>query len=239
MKKIFFCCAAVFSCVFISCGRKKSAAKDDGLLTLKEQLQQKIGDSVWAEELEKDRLSLDIGSLPSVASPVVLTPAVFNNSEYAKQFFPVYPYYEGFASLDLSHILPEIKLLVEEFCAKLSKGGDVDAYFEDGSLYELSLFYRDLRDLWSGVFNSPFPEKPSENYVEEKADSETEQNPPDNYRLFSKYMLGSPFQTDDSCEIPVRLTAENAGFVDVMLFLTKSETHWKIDQIHILKAERT
>ncbi len=222
--------------------------------SLKAAAEKKISGTDWTFELEKDRLTQDISTVNSIEKKIKLTPQVLLNSNYAAKLNPVYPYLEGFGSLDTSNFNSEIKKMSAEFASGLCKNQFSTAFFDASDIYELALFSLELKNRWKETFGLPYPgseEEASEqsqlsseqnsekqNPAEQKGGEGTEKSEEKTVILFDEYLLGEPFEMNSLCEVPVRLVLKDTGFADIMLFFAKNtEGKWKIDQLQILKMQ--
>ncbi len=119
-----------------------------------------------------------------------------------------YPYLEGFASLDRSGYSEASFAALDGFCRALEAGKGEDGFMDKGFLYSLSLFK--YRVGFSG---------------RRKAVSHVVGMP-----------LSSPEQ-DGSLQCPVRIVLSDGGLCDIYVYLVKSASDWKINQIEFMKKD--
>lgn len=254
LKKFFFLFVFAFLSFFYSCSNSGTEDLSENPSSLKAAAEKKISGTDWTFELEKDRLTQDISAVNSIEKKIKLTPQVLLNSNYAAKLDPVYPYLEGFGSLDTSNFNPEIKKMSTEFASGLCKNQFSTAFFDASDIYELALFSLELKNRWKETFGLPYPgseEEASEksplsseqnsekqNPAEQKGGEGAEKSAEKAVILFDEYLLGEPFQMNSLCEVPVRFVLKDTGFADIMLFFAKNtEAKWKIDQLQILKMQ--
>lgn len=246
------------SLLFFSCSNSGTEDLSENSLSLKATAEKKISETDWTFELEKDRLAQDISTVKSIEKKIKLTPQVLLNSNYASGLEPVYPYIEGFGSLNTSNFNPEIKKIALEFASSLCKNQFSSEFFDSSDIYELALFSLELKNRWQESFGLPYPgsEEKLEEKVEnspdsgeqkpEKQDEAGKENAGEGEKteeektviLFDEYLLGEPFEMNSLCEVPVRFVLKDRGITDVMLFFAKNPAgKWKIDQLQILKMQ--
>lgn len=182
--------------------------------TLRSQSDKKNREILWTRELESMRLVQDIAHTDSVDKAVKLTPQTIVVS--AVQTQPVYPFIDGFGSLDTSLITQDIRNVLDTFCRNVSTGLSADQCMADGCLYSYVLFADDLKNGWKSSFGEEFPE--------------VSENAP----LFTRMIYGAPFIDDADYEIPVRFEC-SGGYIDILLYFEKKGSEYKINQIEIQK----
>ena len=200
--------------------------------TLKYKIDERFNSVDWTKEIEKDRLTANISKLDTINNNIPLTPIVVLNSKYGQTAKPIYPYIEGFGSLDLSNLTKEQRNILDNFCNAIKSQENADSYMETSSKYELYLFINDLKENWESTFNTKFPYP-----TEEQAETNTTNTTNTTKKiptLFDSFFYGEPFQLNQYCELPVRFIFDK-GFVDVMISLIQTESVWKINQLKILK----
>jgi hypothetical protein len=207
----------VFSLLFtaVSCANSHTVILSDNAgETLRSQSDRKNKEILWTRELESMRLVQDITHEDSVDKAVKLTPQTVVVS--AAQAQPVYPFIDGFGSLDTSLITRDVRNVLDTFCKNVSTGLSADPCMADGCLYSYVLFADDLKNGWKSSFGEDIPEG-------------SENSP-----LFTKMIYGAPFIDDADYEIPVRFECSK-GYVDILLYFEKTGSEYKINQIEIQK----
>lgn len=220
-----------------SCNVHDKSSDNAENVTLKQTVQGKFDEKLWASPIEKDRLNQDISSIQSVSKNISLTPAIINSSSFAKNLPPVYPYLDGFSLVDENSVSESVREVALNFCRSLSSSEKLDGYFISSSIYELSLFLLDLKNLWIQSFDEPFPEK--NNQVSENAENLSEENNLEEKKLpalFTEFIFGHGEESDIQAELPVRLITEKKNYIDVLLYFCIFNETWKINQIEILNA---
>lgn len=234
---------SVFSVLFSSCSdmkEMKKAEEEDTLRSLSEQLSLQIP---WTNQIEADRLTRNIKTSDGILKSIALTPVIVISGGAEVQESAVYPYLEGFGSLDVSDIPVPVKSVLDGFCSAVLKDTVADNYMSKKGLYSLALFYKDLPELEDKdeTEAEPAPKEkqsaPSEDSLAAKDEKSADENAVEEVqenKRFSEWITGEPFVTASSFEIPVRFIAETYS-CDVYLFFIKEESNWKIDQIQIHK----
>ena len=167
--------------------------------TIKQNVKEKEQDITWTLELEEDRLSKTI-----TRDSMVIGQDVFYNIELFKidrdKQKPVYPSFTDFGSLDTSSLNPlvknRIKTFIESFSSENHNGSD--AAFSRKYVFNYVFFLNDFEAGWKKNFNEEIPD-PS--------------------KLFTKWILGEPFNGADIIQIPVRFYTDY-GTIDMTLFLS-------------------
>mgnify|MGYP007069840158 CR=1 FL=1 len=262
MKKTRATCAMIFSICFLSllllgCAKESSAFDADDYGTLRFQAEERFKNVKWTDSLEKDRLTQDISFVDSIAKTIRLTPAIFLSGELSKTVEPVYPFLEGFSSLDVSKVPDDIMEITVKFAENLCTGTDSDSLMDKKSVYELALFYNDLKSEWKTVFLQDYPvpkekEKPEDENTQtvgapssEKIDSQDEDSTnatvaeklAEKY-VFDSYVIGEGFELNALYEIPVRFKREEEKYyADILIYFYKQKDEWKINQLKILRME--
>jgi hypothetical protein len=130
----------------------------------------------------------------------------------------VYPFIDGFGSLDTSLIPQELRTALDTVCRTISSRENADQLMASGCLYSYVLFLEDFTAGWKETFGEPVPDK---------------QNSTD---LFSEEIYGAPFINDDY-EIPVRFKCAK-GYADILFCFIKNDSGYKLTQIEIEKWGR-
>ena len=252
-KKVFhlFIFCAIFA--LFSCAKSSDTENISTADTLKAAAEQKFSQIKWTDELEKDRLVKNISTVNTVEKNIQISPAVFINSSYSENLAPVYPVLEGFGSLDVSKLKPEIKKMTEQFAQSLCTAEIDSSLFDSADIYEGALFEKDLKDSWKTSFAEDFPELKTEEKTEESEKSETAaeegksaeaEMPAESEKtaekqkliLFEDYILGEPFEMNSLYEVPVRFVTQKKQKVDIIIYFYKNEkSSWKIDQLKIVR----
>lgn len=244
MKKSVIIKISIFLIIIItltsSCSKNNSTFQST-TTTLKQTINDIKNETVWSEEIEKDRLTQDISQAENISPSVNLSPAVYNNSKNIKELNGVYPYLEGFSYLDNSTLLPELKEIAETFCKNLSEGKDSSSLFEENNNWEFFVLAEDLKSYLKEKFNFDYIDELSINKEKEIADSNknTEENKDTEKKIeiknFSKYIFGKNYDTETQSEMPVRFFLQDNNYFDLILYFTKTNENWKINQVQLLK----
>ncbi len=209
---LFFC--ALFS-VFSCANGTAAAFTDSSGDTLRTEADKKDAEILWTRELESMRLVQDISTADAVDKAVKLTP----QSVAASSSVPssVYPFIDGFGSLDTSFIQQDLRTALDTACATVSSQQSADSLMADGCLFSYVLFLDDLKTGWKQTFGEDLP----------GADAGD---------LFTGKIYGAPFIADDY-EIPVRFEC-GKGYADVLFYFIKNGSGYKISQIEIQRWGR-
>lgn len=202
----------IFEFLFFSCSNGQETEKvisDE--ISLKAISQNREQELLWTRELESVRLLLDTKKNQVVADSIKLEPLVMTGAVTGKN--PVYPYLEGFGSLDTTSISKDMRAFLDETYRCLSKWQIQSLKMQDSSAFSAILFKYDVEKLWEQNFGDKFPVLQ------------------DDMPLFTSRLYGEPFIDDSEVQIPVRLYA-NRGHLDILLYFT-SLTPYKIDSIQI------
>lgn len=254
MRKFLFVLSVVFLAAVSSCSHSSKIDYSEDDVSLKNDIEKKINSVSWTKEIESTRLSEDISSVDSVEKSIKLTPVVFLNSRFSSSLKPVYPYLEGFGSLDISGFNSQIMLMTRQFSDSLLKGAGDNSLFDKADVFELALFMKDLKDSWQDAFGEPYPvakknaQAEKEDFVSDKVFSDEEKtelssddassaHPESGIVLFDEYIIGEPFEMNSLYEVPVRFIRNKTGFVDIMIFFFKKADAWNVNQLQILKME--
>ena len=210
---IFIVLSLLFTAV--SCANSHTVnLSDNSGETLRSQADTKNREILWTRELESMRLVQDITHTDSMDKAVKLTLQTVVVS--AVQTQPVYPFIDGFGSLDTSLVTQDIRTVLDTFCRSVSTGLSADVCMADGCLYSYVLFADDLKSGWKSSFGEDIPE--------------VSENAP----LFTRMIYGAPFIDDADYEIPVRFECRK-GYIDLLLYFGKTAGGYKINQIEIQK----
>lgn len=235
MKKVLYLTLISYSlCILFSCSDSSNTQVTQDSSSLKSIADQKFKQIEWTQALEGNRLTAGISSINTVEKRIQLSPTVVINSSYASSLPPVFPYLEGFGSLDISNFNSSVKTLAVKFSSAMCNGEIDSSLFEKDNIFEAALFENDLKNLWKTEFSEDFPEnKKSED------SQETESAVQEIFILFDEYLFGEPFEMNSLYEVPVRFICKKSGSVDVMVYFFKDEEKsWKIDQLKIIRMTK-
>jgi hypothetical protein len=96
---------------------------------------------------------------------------------------------------------------LNDFCRALETGKGEDSYMDKGFLFSLSLFKYGL-----GLHGK-------------------EKNKP------VSHVIGKPDEKNNSLQCPVRLIYQDGSICDIYVYLVKSASDWKVNQIEFKKEE--
>ena len=235
-----------FGVLFLSCsgsqGPDTAAFDKETLRTLS---LEKENQTLWTRELEETRLLQDFSALPDVSPDIRLEPRIVAAVELSGS--PVYPFLQGFGSLDTAGISKELAAFLAAFCTSISTWNFRLEDFAESAIFSAVLFKNDVEKSWNTVFGKDFPIRQEGSTDTHKGDSETAQG--DNPRapipesdIFSSYIYGAPFAEEGGVLVPVRFYAKN-GILDAALFIamiadsTETAPSFKITQIQIIKMD--
>lgn len=193
-----------------SCSNEVQKKKDvDISNTLRYKTEALIKNTVWTEQLEKGRLETSNSKYGNISEYLSLKKISILNNVSESSKLDIFPFIEGFGSLDLSLIPSDLYPIVKEVSNNLVKNKELDSFMAENCLYSLALFYLNLKKI--GL----------------------------NKKEFDSYLIGSAFITEFSYEIPIRLfcNKEKTKFLDINLFFLNEKKTWKIDQIQISKYQ--
>lgn len=231
----------IFSILFFSCSNNHNTLityVDEE--TLKINIKEMGENTIWTKELEGEILTENIKKnnlvLNNTLSPTVM-------SILSEQYESVYPYFENFGNLDLRNLHTDLKVFLDKFCLALSE--DIynvnNSYISKNFYFSYLFFVDDLSKDWKKFFRTDFPiVKPTKESLEKAKNTGNEENNEIEQveaknKLFTKWVLGQPFNADDYVQIPVRLYAEK-GSIDVILCLT-NKTPYEVFNIEITNWE--
>ena len=164
----------------------------------------------------------------------------------------VYPEFEDFGSLNDSLVNADLYKKIEQIFVSVSNNiyNGPETYFDSNYLYNYVFFREDLKEGWKKNFHKDFPHivdyKDSEdskkentgkatqsseenNSVENKSEEQTKQPEEkktviQKEKLFSKWIIGEPFFSEEIVQIPVRLYCKY-GTIDVTLYLNRQNSN--------------
>ena len=142
--------------IFISCSSNNEEIikynVDENLHTI---VSQKNEELIWTRELESVRLLKDTKKMEGVASSVKLSKNVVIASE---NLYPkIYPYLEGFGSLDTTLVSADLDKLLKTFASSLCFGVFDESLFNSQAVFSFVLFQNDLKNLWKELFKQDMP----------------------------------------------------------------------------------
>lgn len=204
--------------IFISCSANNEEIikynVDENLHTI---VTKKNEELIWTRELESVRLLKDTKKMDGVASSVKLSKNVVIASE--NNYPKIYPYLEGFGSLDTTLVSADLDKLLKTFASSLCFGVFDESLFNSQSVFSFVLFQNDLKNLWKELFKQDMPSF-------QKEEQETISN---SQKVFTSWVVAKPFVFDNEIQVPIRFK-KDAKYIDVMLFVSVEN---KIEQIQI------
>lgn len=232
---LIFSPAAFFSCK----NSNETALVYANVETLKDEISKREQKMSWTNELEGSRLSDDIKFAENKATLNVendtLALAVLNVNA------AVYPEFENFGSLDASSLNRDVYSQIEGFCLAVSENiyDGPEAFFDSQYLFNYVFFREELKDGWQKNFKKDFPHLIDYNREEgeKKSDENEETGEPQKKvqeeKLFTKQVLGKPFENEEIIEIPIRFYCKY-GSIDVTLYLDAKKTN----SIYLAKIDK-
>ena len=142
-----------------------------------------------------------------IPSGLQMTPELFAAS-LENQNKLILPYIEGFGSLDVSDLKGEASSVIKGFCSNFCAGLELESFVEEKSIETLVFFRSDVQEFF-------------ESHKKKCKD------------VFTDFIYGKPFISDNSFEVPVSFWNESVRLT-VFVYLNQ-ETDWKINQIQIKK----
>lgn len=203
----------LFLILTVSCSKGESAdSYENARGPLKMTLAVKSEAAVWTNEVEGALLTEDIRKKEDIHENVRLVPETLTivNSNSEK----IYPFVEGFGSLDLEGFSEKGLNLAYDFCDALCEDiNSAERLMAPGSMFSLVFFAEDLTDFF------------------EKYGSSSDTN-----NAFSSYLIGQSFLSGDDVQVPVRLYFNSKEhYTDIRVFLNEKEG--KIKQIKIVRIK--
>lgn len=186
--------------------------------------------TIWTEEVELDRLTSSISSVPGISSRLNLSPLIViaGASGDSEKLFPSLA---SFGSLDTTLISKSLRETLTSFCESLSKNKDADSFMAKDCLFSLALFYSDFNRIFGKCFEKELapPEKKEKPEEKEKAGEEQKE---EEILLFNSFIFGQPFLDGVYYEVPVKFFSPKATLT-LSVFCFENSGSWKIDQIQI------
>ena len=203
----------------------------------------------WNKELEPQRLTSksDLFS-GSVNSQIEKNAELF---KIINKNVAVYPEFEGFGSLNDSSVNADLYQTIEKLFLSISNNiyNGPETYFDSNYLYNYVFFREDLKEGWKKYFQKEFPHivdykeqedlqkdnteinnnNSDKNTGEGESERQTEQQAENKVvnqkeKLFSKWLIGEPFFSEEIIQIPVRLYCKY-GTIDVTLYLNRQKSN--------------
>ncbi len=178
--------------------------------TLRKQAETYLASINWSEEIESERLTAPVQLPDGINSAVKLSPVVLNVTSGKTE--GIYPYLEGFGSLNVNNMPEGVKKLVKDFASAFCKDEPCDDYMAPDSKYELGLLYQDFAVYFDGK--------------SEKG-------------AFDSFIMGMEFQTSTICAVPLRFN-KGKKFVDLTVYCKlcqiEKKDEWLIDSFDIIKS---
>lgn len=204
--------------IFISCSANNEEIikynEDENLHTI---VSQKNEELIWTRELESVRLLKDTKKMEGVASSVKLSKNVVIASE---NLYPkIYPYLEGFGSLDTTLVSADLDKLLNTFASSLCFGVFDESLFNSQAVFSFVLFQNDLKNLWKELFKQDMPTFPAEEQETIAASQ----------KVFTSWVVSKPYVFDNEIQVTIRFKKESK-YIDVMLFVSVDN---KIEQSQI------
>ena len=251
-KKYFFPVIFYISLIFcfISC---KVASKTElsytNVETIKEEIAEMDKTLTWNKEIEPQRLVLNNDWFKDTVNQ-----QIEKNIELLKIVntnVNVYPEFENFGSLNDSLVDVNLYNTIENIFVSISNNiyNGPETFFDSQYLYNYVFFREDLKEGWKKNFNNDFPHifdyKDSDDEIKKNTDfnvpTSEEKNTKDDFenkqsiqseekkiiqkeKLFSKWIIGEPFSSEEIIQIPVRLYCKY-GTIDVTLYLNKQKSN--------------
>lgn len=251
-KKYFFPVIFYISLLFcfISC---KVASKTElsytNVETIKEEIAEMDKTLTWNKEIEPQRLVLNNDWFKDTVNQ-----QIEKNIELLKIVntnVNVYPEFENFGSLNDSLVDVNLYNTIENIFVSISNNiyNGPETFFDSQYLYNYVFFREDLKEGWKKNFNTDFPHifdyKDSDHEIKKNTDfnvpTSEEKNTKDDFenkqsiqseekkiiqkeKLFSKWIIGEPFSSEEIIQIPVRLYCKY-GTIDVTLYLNKQKSN--------------
>ena len=155
--------------------------------------------------------------MEGVASSVKLSKNVVIASE--NNYPKIYPYLEGFGSLDTTLVSSDLDKLLKTFASSLCFGVFDESLFNSQAVFSFVLFQNDLKNLWKELFKQDMPSFPAEEQETIAASQ----------KVFTSWVVSKPYVFDNEIQVTIRFK-KDAKYIDVMLFVSVEN---KIEQIQI------
>ena len=224
MRKSYVFFYILFLLSLIACSNEGSSKLSyTDIDTIKEIIKEREDSVSWTKDIEAERLDKSLA-----ADTALYDKEIKYNHQIAKlnrqKFAPVYPEYPEFGSLDTRLLSVKNKETVQNFCQALSDSfyTKPQNYFDNSYIFNFVFFREELVRDWPKNFEEAFPIEKSELASKNESEEELEQSP-----LFSKWILGEPFISEEITQLPVRFYC-NRGILDVTLYLNKKALIYQV-----------
>jgi len=242
MKKWFPLVSVFFIIFLFSCSNNDLIDSDENnpnnlnkdSCTLKTVLSEKDENTIWTKELEPEILTYKIRDEDLiVGSNVDMSSEVLNL--FSSRKTPVYPDLGNFGNLDTSCLTEYALSRINSFFQDVSENpyGEKNNYFESKYLFNYVFFLNDMRVNWNEKMGKSFPEKSlfksdEEESTSDETTTDSEKSVKESKKiskpiLFTKWVLGEPFVSEQIIQLPVRLYVSNK-YLDVNLFIKNTES---------------
>ena len=181
--------------------------------------------TLWTEEIEVDRLTSKVSSVPGISSRLNLSPLIIIASEPGESS-EIFPHLASFGSLDTRLISNSLRETLTSFSKTIAKNEAADSFMSKECLYSLALFYEDFNRIFADCFEL--------NKIQEipKTDISEDEKQIEEKIYFSSFVFGQPFLDGIYYEIPIKFFSEKATLT-LCVFCFEEAGSWKIDQIQI------
>ncbi len=236
--------------ILFSCSNlQQEKRSEEDALSLKETAAARAMEIPWTGTLEGNRLTSEISTQSGISRSVPLTPLSMIAGGEESDVLPIFPFLKDFGSLDTSLLSEDVVKVLNGFCTAISKGQNADSYMAAECLYQLALFIRDMElyvpekkseelkdEKKESAETGDKKEKAEDKAEGEKSDADGEKKSEPGYTFFDSYFYGQPYATGTMFEVPVRFTGSERS-ADILVFLSKEDGTWKVDELQILKSE--
>ena len=188
-----------FSFLLFSCKKSSSVSESWEGESIRLRMNKLVEYAEWTEELEPKRISVPLHEDVKKSSLAAVASATFCLK-------PVFPYVEGFGSLDTTELPFDLRKKIESFCCCLFDEQGGDSFMAKQSLFSLAFFYAD---------------------VTKRISKSTDLNKKISVK---NILIGEPFFKNDEYEVPVRIDFEKKQ-LDLRLFAALQEGSWFFTQI--------
>lgn len=251
-KKISFLIFSFISLLlcFISCKVvSKTELSYTNVETIKNEIAEIDKTLSWNKEIEPQRLDADADWFSDTVSS-----QIERNVELLKIIntnAAAYPEFEDFGSLNDSLVNSNLYQTIDKILVSVSNNiyNGPETFFDSNYLYNYVFFREDLKEGWKKYFQKEFPHivdykeqgdsqkdnteiknnNSDKNTGEGESEKQTEQQAENKVvnqkeKLFSKWLIGEPFFSEEIIQIPVRLYCKY-GTIDVTLYLNRQKSN--------------
>ena len=192
-----------------SCSKKDGTAYVDES-SLKYMAEKIDANTSWSEPLEAEILSGEVTGCDGISSNVDIEGNMIFASAAEDDYKKVYPYLDGFGSLDVSSLDDLSFDFLHSFCSDVVEGNEIEKYFNSENFFMLVLFNYGYTDNEGKALG------------------------------FTSYALGEPYIADEVAECPVRFFTPEEGkeffnegdpYKDMTVYLINDGNSCKINQI--------